>query len=98
MIKETTAIVGGIYREHCMRPAWREIFGSAVDDDHFCLADVVFGKLLFVYHGKFQTGITEGALGLIVSVGDDQQVFTTHGAKPEEKFRVCLKIIIADLK
>ncbi len=29
MIKETTAIVGGIYREHCMRPAWREIFGSA---------------------------------------------------------------------
>lgn len=26
---EATAVVGGVYRELCMRPAWREIFGSA---------------------------------------------------------------------
>ncbi len=23
------AVVGGVYRERCMRPAWREIYGSA---------------------------------------------------------------------
>jgi hypothetical protein len=25
----TIAVVGGVYRERCMRPAWREIYGSA---------------------------------------------------------------------
>lgn len=26
---DSTAVVGGVYREMCMRPTWREIFGSA---------------------------------------------------------------------